>query len=49
MGMIRNIYSLVGNPEWKTPLGRTRRKWENNIRMHLKETGYEGVDWIHLT
>jgi hypothetical protein len=31
---------LVGNPEGKTPLGRPRRRWENNIRMDLREIGY---------
>jgi len=30
------------------PLGRLRRTWEDDIRMDLRETGWEGVDWIHL-
>jgi len=39
---------LVGKPEGKRPLGRPRRRWEDNIRMDLKELGWEGVDWMHL-
>jgi hypothetical protein len=39
---------VVGKPEGKKPLGRPRRRREDNIRMDLKETGWEGVDWIHL-
>jgi hypothetical protein len=38
----------VGKPEGKRPLGRQTRKWENNIRMDLKEKGWGGMDWIHL-
>jgi len=38
---------LVGKPEGKRPLGRRRRRWED-IRMDLRETGWEGVDWLHL-
>jgi hypothetical protein len=49
MGEIRNEYKiLVGKPEGKRPLGRPRRRWEDNIRMDLGEIGWEGVDWIHL-
>jgi hypothetical protein len=40
---------LAEKPEAKRPSGRPRRRWENNIKMYLKETGLEGVDWIHLT
>jgi hypothetical protein len=48
MGKTRNTYKiLVGKPEGKT-LGRCRRKWEDNIRMHLREIEWEGVDWVHL-
>jgi len=32
----------------KRPLGRPRRRWEDNIKMDLKEVGCEGVDWIEL-
>jgi hypothetical protein len=40
---------LVGKHEEKIPLGRHRNRWENNIKMKLKITGWEGMDWIHLT
>jgi hypothetical protein len=37
---MRSAYNiLVGKPEWKRPLGRARRRWEDNIRMDLKEIG----------
>jgi hypothetical protein len=39
---------LVSNPEGKTLVGRVGNKLENNIKMDLKETGYEGVNWIYL-
>jgi hypothetical protein len=39
---------LVGKPEGKRPLGRPRRRWEDGIRMGLREIGLEGVDWIRL-
>jgi hypothetical protein len=39
---------LFGKPEWKTPLGRPRRRWEDNIRMDLREIEWEGVDGMHL-
>jgi hypothetical protein len=43
MGEERNLYKvLVGKPEGKRPLGRPRRRWENWIRMDLKEIGLEG-------
>jgi hypothetical protein len=35
---------LVGKPEGKTPLGRPRHRWENNIKMDHQEVGYGGVD-----
>jgi hypothetical protein len=38
---------LVGKPEGKGPLGRPRRRWEDNIQMDLKEVGC-GHDWIDL-
>jgi hypothetical protein len=40
---------LVGKPEGKTPLGRPRRRWEDGIRMDLREIGLGGVDWIRLS
>jgi len=49
MGEGRGVYRvLVGKPEGRRPLGRPRRKWENNIRMDLREVGCGGVDWIEL-
>jgi hypothetical protein len=39
---------LVGKAERKTALARSRRRWEDNIRMNLRETESEGVDWIQL-
>jgi hypothetical protein len=38
----------VGKPEGKRPLGRLRRRWEDEIRMDLGEIGLGGVDWIQL-
>jgi hypothetical protein len=47
MGQERNVYRvLMGKPERKRPLGRSRRRWEDGIRMDLRETGWESVDWI---
>jgi hypothetical protein len=40
---------LVGEPERKRPLGRFGRRWGDNIKMHVKETECEDVDWIHLS
>jgi hypothetical protein len=40
---------LMGKPEGKRSLGRPRRKWEDGIRMDLKEIGLGGVDWIRLS
>jgi hypothetical protein len=49
MGEKRNAYRLlVGKPQGKKPLGRTRRRWLNNIRMDLGEVGWVDVDWIGL-
>jgi len=49
MGERRGIYRvLVGKPEGKTPLGRTRHRWEDNIKMDLQEVGCGGMDWIKL-
>jgi hypothetical protein len=39
---------LVGKPEGKRPLGRTRRRWLDNIKIDLREIGWDGVDWIDL-
>jgi hypothetical protein len=49
MGEERKLYKgLVGKPEGKRPLGRPRRRWEDEIRMYLREIGLGGVDWIRL-
>jgi hypothetical protein len=45
----RGVYRvLVGRPEGKSPPGRPRRRWEDNIRMDLMEIGIEGANWIRL-
>jgi hypothetical protein len=49
MGEGRDVYSvLVGRPEGKRPLGRPRRRWEDNIKMNLREIGIDGANWIQL-
>jgi len=40
---------LVGKPEGKSPLGRPRRRWEDNIKMDLQEVGVGRGDWMELT
>ena len=45
---IRVYRVLVGEPEGKRHHGRPRRRWENNIKMHLQEVGCGGMDWIYL-
>jgi hypothetical protein len=39
---------LVGKPEGKRPLGRPRRTWFDNIKMDLREIGWDGADWIDM-
>jgi len=39
---------LVGKPEGKRPLGRPRRRWDDNIKMDLQEVGCGDMDWIEL-
>ena len=39
---------LVGKPEEKRPLGRSRRRWKDNIKMDLQKVGCGGIDWIVL-
>ena len=46
-GEERCIQSLMGKPEGKRPLGRPRRRWEDNIKMYLQEVVCGG-DWIKL-
>jgi hypothetical protein len=49
MGDKRNAYRvLMGNPEGKRPVGRPRRRWVDNIKMDLREIGWNGGDWIDL-
>jgi hypothetical protein len=49
MGEKRNVYGLlVGKPEGKRPLGRSRRRWMDNIKMDLLEISLDVVDWIGL-
>jgi hypothetical protein len=49
MGVGRGAYRvLVGRPEGKRPLGRPRRRWEDNIKMYLGEIGIDGANWIRL-
>jgi hypothetical protein len=39
MGEMRNAFgTLVGKPEWETPLGRPRRRWEDNVTMYVRKT-----------
>ena len=48
--MLLNAYRVfVGIPEGKIPFGCHRHGWEVNIKMNLKELGWEGIDWIYLT
>jgi hypothetical protein len=49
MGEGRVLHSfLVGKPEGKRPLGRPRRRWEENIKMDLQEVGGDFGDWMEL-
>jgi hypothetical protein len=49
MGEDRNVYRVwTGKPEGKRPHGRPRRRWEDGIRMDLREIGWGSVDWIQL-
>jgi hypothetical protein len=48
-GEERNVYRvLTGKPEGKRPLVRPRRRWEDGIRMDLREIDWGSVDWIQL-
>jgi hypothetical protein len=49
MGEKRNAYRIfVGLPEGKRPLGISRRRWVDNIKMDLREIGWDDMDWIDL-
>jgi hypothetical protein len=49
MGEERDVSRvLVGKPEGKRPLGRPRRRWEDGLKMDLREIGWGCVEWIHL-
>jgi hypothetical protein len=46
---MRNAYKILdGKSEWKRPLGRPRRRWDDNIRKDHRVVRCEEVDWIHL-
>jgi hypothetical protein len=48
-GEPRNAYRiLVGKPEGKRPLGRPRHRWVDNIKIDLRQIGWDGMDWIDL-
>jgi len=48
-GMGRGVYRvLVGKPGGKSPLGRPRHRWEDNVKMDLEEVGCGGMDWIDV-
>jgi hypothetical protein len=40
---------LVGKPEGRRPLGRPRRRWVDNIKIDLREIGWDGMDWIEVS
>jgi hypothetical protein len=49
MGEGRGVYRvLVGRPEGKRPLGRPRHRWEDNIKLDLREIGIDGANWTGL-
>jgi hypothetical protein len=49
LGKRRGAYRVFrGKPEGKRPLGKARRRWEDNIKMDLQEVGCGGMDWIKL-
>jgi hypothetical protein len=46
---VKNVYSIsVVEPEGRRPLGRLRHKWEDNIRMGLREVRWKDVEWMYL-
>jgi hypothetical protein len=50
MGEMRNVHKiLVRKPERKRSFRSSSHRWENNIRIDIREIGLEGMDWNHLT
>ena len=50
MGKGKGVHRvLVGKPEGKRPLGRPRRRWEDNIKLDIQEVGCGDMDWIELS
>jgi hypothetical protein len=50
IGEKRHAYrTFLGKPEGRRPLGRPRRRWEDNITMDLRDAGWGGMAWIHLS
>jgi hypothetical protein len=48
-GEKRSVFRImVGKPEGKRPLGRTRHRWADDIEINLRERGWDGMDWIEL-
>jgi hypothetical protein len=48
-GVGRGVYRfLVGRPKGKRPLGRPWRRWEDNIKMDIREIGIDGANWVRL-
>jgi hypothetical protein len=48
MGEVRGAYILLGKPKGRRPLGRPRHRWQDNIKMDLREIRFGDVDWIYL-
>jgi hypothetical protein len=48
MGKTKNAYRIFGKSEGKRPLGKPRRRWVDDIKVDLREIGWDGRDWIDL-
>jgi hypothetical protein len=48
LNKLNAYWVLAGKPEEQRPLGRSRCRWEDNIKMELSEIGWGGMDWIDL-
>jgi hypothetical protein len=44
----KGVYKVFGRPEGKRPLGRPRRRWEDNVKLYLREIGIDVANWIQL-